>query len=309
MTSEDTHASDPHTPHATFVHSRGVRLRVDVQGPRTAPLILFIHGFGGGAFDWHPLMQQLAGEHFRLAAVDLRGYGRSDKTPRGYDLTTAASDMAGVIRGLGHTTATVVGHGYGGMVAWTLVAHTPERVRSFVTLSSINPLLRFRGILAQPFSQPNFARRVLSAQLPRLPERKLLADNAAAAEKIFRAGVAPGFRDTDAYFTNAALRREAMQVDKVAHLSCEYLRWPFRSRFRPEGMRFERTFPATTPVPLLAIDGSMDPIFDEALAAKSAQRAEAVERKLLFGVGHYPHVEDPPCIAELLREHMRAESC
>lgn len=306
MTSEDSHAVDPHTPHATFVHSRGVRLRVDIQGPRNAPLVLLIHGFGGGAFDWHPLMLQLAGEDLRLAAVDLRGYGRSDKTPHGYDLTTAASDMAGVIRGLGHTTATVVGHGYGGMVAWTLVAHNPERVRSFVTLSAINPLLRFRRILAQPFSQPHFARRLLSAQLPRLPERKLLADNAAAIEKIFRAGVAPGFRDTDAYFRSAALRREAMQVDKVAHLSCEYLRWPFRSRFRPEAMRFERTFPATTPVPLLAVDGSMDPIYDESLAQKSAQKADTAEHKVLYGVGHYPHVEDPPCVAELLREHLRA---
>ena len=306
MTSKDSHAVDPHTPHATFVHSRGVRLRVDVQGPRNAPLVLLIHGFGGGAFDWRPLMQQLAGEHLRLAAVDLRGYGRSDKTPRGYDLTTAASDMAGVIRGLGHTTATVVGHGYGGMVAWTLVAHNPERVRSFVTLSAINPLLRFRRILIQPFSQPHFAHRLLSAQLPRLPERKLLADNAAAAEKIFRAGVAPGFRDTDAYFRSAALRREAMQVDKVAHLSCEYLRWPFRSRFRPDAMRFERTFPATTPVPLLAVDGSMDPVYDESLAQKSARKADTAEHKVLFGVGHYPHVEDPPSVAEQLREHLRA---
>lgn len=306
MTFEDSHAADPHTPHATFVHSRGVRLRVDVQGPRNAPLVLLIHGFGGGAFDWHPLMRELAGEDLRLAAVDLRGYGRSDKTPRGYDLTTAASDMAGVIRGLGHTTATVVGHGFGGMVAWTLVAHNPERIRSFVTLSAINPLLRFRRILIQPFSQPHFAHRLLSAQLPRLPERKLLADNAAAAEKIFRAGVAPGFRDTDAYFRSAALRREAMQVDKVAHLSCEYLRWPFRSRFRPEAMRFERTFPATTPVPLLAVDGSMDPIYDESLAQKSAQKAATVEHTVLFGVGHYPHVEDPPCVAELLREHLLA---
>ena len=306
MTFEDSHAADPHTPHATFVHSRGVRLRVDVQGPRNAPLVLLIHGFGGGAFDWHPLMRELAGEDLRLAAVDLRGYGRSDKTPRGYDLTTAASDMAGVIRGLGHTTATVVGHGFGGMGAWTLVAHNPERVRSFVTLSAINPLLRFRRILAQPFSQPHFARRLLSAQLPRLPERKLLADNAAAAEKIFRAGVAPGFRDTDAYFRSATLRREAMQVDKVAHLSCEYLRWPFRSRFRPEAMRFERTFPATTPVPLLAVDGNMDPIYDESLAQKSARKADTAEHKVLYGVGHYPHVEDPPCVAELLREHLRA---
>ena len=99
MTSHD--GAPPHAPEAAFVHSRSVRLHVDVQGPRRAPLVLLIHGWGGGAFDFAPLMEQLSGDHLCVAAVDLRGYGRSDKTPRGYDLTTAASDMAGAIRGLG----------------------------------------------------------------------------------------------------------------------------------------------------------------------------------------------------------------
>src|SRR5699024_12769494 len=57
-----------------------------------------------GYFDFEPLFAQLEGAPLRLAAVDLRGYGRSDKTPRGYDLTTAASDMAGVIRSEEHTS-------------------------------------------------------------------------------------------------------------------------------------------------------------------------------------------------------------
>nr|WP_255372553.1 alpha/beta fold hydrolase [Corynebacterium sp. CNJ-954] len=91
-----------------YIHTRGIRLHVVLQGPADAPLVLLIHGFAGGHFDWRDLMPELCDPDappVRVAAVDLRGYGRSDKTPRGYDLTTAASDMCGAIRALGHTDA------------------------------------------------------------------------------------------------------------------------------------------------------------------------------------------------------------
>lgn len=270
--------------------------------PRRAPLLLFVHGFGGGYFDFEPLFDQLASHPCRLAAVDLRGYGRSDKTPRGYDLTTAASDIAGVIRGLGYADATVIGHGYGGMVGWTLAAHEPERVRHLVTLSSAHPIEQTRHIVTRPLTQWKRARSSLFAQLPRLPERQLTRDNAAAAEALFRQGVAPGFRDTDPYRTFAAARREAMQVDKVAHLASEYRRWLFRSRFRPEGRIFDRSFPKRTAAPVLAIDGSMDPDYSPVLTKRSVARGgEGSHAKLIYGVGHYPHIEDPEVVADLIR--------
>lgn len=290
----------PHTPDATYVHSRGVRLHVDLQGPRNSPLVLLVHGFGGGSFEWRDVMEGLAQSHLRVAAVDLRGYGRSDKTPRGYDLTTAASDMAGVIRGLGYTEATVVGHGFGGMVAWTLAAHSPERVTQLITLSSSHPIERWRFALTHPTAQWRLAQRTLFSQLPRLPEKRLVENDAALAEKIFRHATAPGFRDTDAYRVQAAQRRQAMQIDKVAHLSCEYQRWFVRSRFRPEGLVFERTFPKRVAVALLAIEGSMDPHYDPKLTERSAHHAEGSRVELLYGVGHYPHIEDPQAVVELL---------
>lgn len=297
------------TPAQFFVHSRGVRLRVRVQGPRHAPLILLIHGFGGGIFDWESLMEELSQRHIaceggsvrpRVAAVDLRGYGESDKTPRGYDLTTAASDMAGVIRGLGYSHAIVVGHGYGGMIGWTLAAHEPDRVAALVTLCSAHPSVQFRSLLFHPHAQWRRLRRTAIAQLPRLPEHNMLKDQAAKAERIFRAGVAPGFRDTEPYHHYARLRREAMLVDKVAHLSAEYQRWLFRSRLRPEGAAFESSFPEKIAAPALLIEGSMDPDYRGAVAQKSARRCVEGEVELLFGVGHYPHIEDPAAVADLV---------
>ncbi|MBC2682393.1 alpha/beta fold hydrolase [Corynebacterium sp. 4HC-13] len=288
------------------MHSRGVRIFAKVQGPRNAPLVLLIHGFGGGSFDFELLMEELADKPLRVAAVDLRGYGKSDKTPRGYDLTTAASDMAGVIRGLGYTDALVVGHGYGGLVGWTLASHEPERVRGVVTLSSAHPLVQLSFIRRNPVMNWHRTRRIVSAQLPRLPESRLVKHDAALAERIFRQSCAPGFRDTQAYKDHARRRRDAIQVDKVAHLASEYQRWLFRMHWRVEGLLFERTFPKQIAAPVLAIEGSMDPGYVSKVTQRSIARSSSPHSRavLLYGVGHYPHVEDAPAVARILLEWM-----
>lgn len=298
-----------HAPESTYVHSRGVRIHVQVQGPRNAPLVLLIHGFAGGCFDFSDVMTQLSStqlypEQLRVAAVDLRGYGRSDKTPRGYDLTTAASDMAGVIRGLGYVNALVVGHGYGGLVAWTLAAHEPERVRGIITLSSAHPIVQTNGIVGSPLNNWNRASRILGAQLPRVTETRLVKDDAAHTERLFRSAVGPGFRDTDAYRKHARWRRDAMQASKVAHLSREYQRWLFRVRLRPEGIIFNRSFPDAIAAPVLAVEGSMDPGYNPRITEKSLARSshESTDSVLLYGVGHYPHIEDPQAVAELISQ-------
>lgn len=298
-----------------YIHTRGIRLHVTVDGPSDAPLVLLIHGFAGGHFDWRELIPELCGRSgahagapttapstpVRVAAVDLRGYGQSDKTPRGYDLTTAASDMCGAIRALGHTDALVVGHGEGGLIAWTMAAHEPDRVRGIVTLSAAHPLVLARSVLLHPVSQWPRVRASLFAQLPRLPERRLTRNGSARVASSFRAHVAPGFRDTEVCTRHEELRREAMQIDKVAHLSCEYRRWTLRSRLRPEGGAFNRSIPAQTSAPAVCVDGSMDPAYSPRIARQSAARgADGSSTVLLYGVGHFPHIEDPPAVADII---------
>ena len=297
--------TSPTAPEHRYVHTRGIRLHVQVQGPADAPLVLLIHGFAGGHFDWDEIMSEFrvdADIPVRLAAVDLRGYGRSDKTPRGYDLTTAASDMCGATRALGHTDALVVGHGEGGLVAWTMAAHEPQRVSGIITLASAHPLALARNILTHPVSQWSRIRASLFAQLPRLPERALRKDNSAIVADSFRQQVAPGFRDTETCRKHQDLRREGMQIDKVPHLSCEYRRWTLRSRLRPEGGDFNRTIPKHTDAPALCVDGSMDPAYTPKIARRSAARGgDGSGTELLYGVGHFPHIEDPPAVAALIR--------
>ena len=91
------------------VHANGIRFHVvealpaDPGAPGAAaarPLVMLLHGFGSFWWSWRHQLRGLTGA--RVVAVDLRGYGGSDKPPRGYDGWTLAGDTAGLIRALGH---------------------------------------------------------------------------------------------------------------------------------------------------------------------------------------------------------------
>ncbi|MBA2308380.1 MAG: alpha/beta fold hydrolase, partial [Pseudonocardiales bacterium] len=116
------------------ISANGIRLHVAECGQ--GPLVVLLHGFPEFWWAWRHQLTGLAQAGFRAVAVDLRGYGDSDKPPRGYDLWTLAGDVAGLIRALGERSATVVGHGWGGLIGWTVTALHPRLVRSLVVLGA-----------------------------------------------------------------------------------------------------------------------------------------------------------------------------
>ena len=99
------------------ISARGTRFHAAELGE--GPLVLLLHGFPESWWSWARQLVVLAEAGYRGVAVDLRGYGGSDKPPRGYDLVTLAGDAAGLIRALGEANAVVVGHDWGGLVAWS----------------------------------------------------------------------------------------------------------------------------------------------------------------------------------------------
>src|SRR5699024_2013869 len=125
---------------------------------------------------WRRQLVDLAGAGFRAVAVDLRGYGDSDKPPRGYDAPNVATDMAALISSLGEDCATVVGSDIGGLLAWTMAANHPASVRGLVLLGAAHPL-RLRAALARDRHQRRASAYGLRTfQIPRRPERLLGQD-------------------------------------------------------------------------------------------------------------------------------------
>src|SRR5690606_21235705 len=100
--------------------------------------------------------------------------------------------------------------------------------------------------------------RLLSDQAPRLPERRLTKNGAAAVEEMLRTRSAPGWAETDDFRESADVLRQAMLIPKVAHLTLESRRWMVRSQFRPDGRDFRRTVAGVLNQPVLGISGAED---------------------------------------------------
>ena len=137
--------------------ARGTRFHVALAGPEApagaGPLTLLVHGFPECWWTWRHVIGPLADAGHRVAAVDLRGFGGSDRPPSGYDLVTLAQDLAAVVRSLGHERAVVVGAGLGGQVAWALPHLAPDLTTAIVPVGAPHPLA-LRSLRARALSGP-----------------------------------------------------------------------------------------------------------------------------------------------------------
>ncbi len=286
--------------------ANGIRLHVAELG--SGPAVLLLHGFGEFWWSWHHQLRTLSAAGFRVVAADLRGYGDSDKPPRGYDGWTLAGDVAGLVRALGERRAHLVGHAWGGLLAWSVAALHPRVVASVSVLGGAHPLA-LRAAIRQSWwrrrGQASAMRHLLRFQVPMLPERKLVADEAAEVENLLRAWSGDGWREQPDFEETARRFRHAMRVPGVAHSALEYYRWAFRSQFRGDGRRFAEAVSARVTMPVLQVHGDDDPCVLPDTARDSAPwRGPASRLERLPGVGHFPHLEAPEHTTKLLTEFL-----
>lgn len=150
-----------------------VRLHVVEAGPADGPLVVLLHGFPEFWRAWERQIGFLARAGFRVVAPDMRGYNLSEKPPgvSAYKVSLLQEDIAALIRALGRTQARVVGHDWGGIVAWALAIRQPEVVEKLVILNAPHPG-RFREVLKSS-AQKKKSWYIGFFQLPWLPERVL----------------------------------------------------------------------------------------------------------------------------------------
>src|SRR6266576_719141 len=143
-----------------YATNNGVKIHYASLGK--GPLILMIHGFPDYWFTWRYQMDALAMDH-QVVAMDQRGYNLSDK-PKGvenYDLRLLVEDAAAVIRHLEREKAIIVGHDWGGAVAWVLAMQKPDLVEKLIILNLPHPRGLQRELAHNPKQQENsaYARR------------------------------------------------------------------------------------------------------------------------------------------------------
>ena len=196
-----------------YADSHGVRIHYVEQGD--GPLVILIHGFPDYWYTWRHQMPALA-EHFRVVAIDQRGYNRSDK-PEGvdaYKMEHLVNDVEAVIDEFGEDRATVVGHDWGGMVAWNFAMHKPDRIDRLVILNLPHPKCLARELATNPAQQRN-------SQYARNFQKE-------GVEKAMRPEMLVGWvQDEDARKKYTAAMKRSSMAAMLAYYKANYPREPY----------------------------------------------------------------------------------
>jgi pimeloyl-ACP methyl ester carboxylesterase len=137
-----------------FADSEGVKIHYVTRG--SGQLVVLIHGFPDFWYTWREQIPALS-EHYQTVAIDLRGYNKSDQ-PEGVDnyrMPLLVADIDAVIRHFGKDKAIVVGHDWGGMIAWSYAMAHPEKTHKLIILNLPHPRGLTRELAANPQQQEN----------------------------------------------------------------------------------------------------------------------------------------------------------
>ncbi|WP_235840728.1 alpha/beta fold hydrolase [Corynebacterium liangguodongii] len=261
-------------------------------GAPSDPLIMLLHGTFGGWFDFRDVIAPLAARGFHVAAIDMRGYGMSDKPrPRpGNDMLVAVGDVKGAVAALGHKDATVLGADTGGAVAWVAAETYPEVVSKIVTVSAAHPAELRAAALARPWECGPTIGRIAVSHLPPAVLEPFEAARRRAYRRDLRANTAPPFQRSECFSRTLELRCTAASIDNAFSHSVVNSRL-LTDAPSPRGAKI------TAPVLAIRPEQSMWARID---ASQRARTTSSYAQVSIPTAKNLPHVEDPAAFVDVV---------
>lgn len=284
-----------------YVETNGIHLHVVQAGPdgarADAPLVVLLHGFPESWRSWEAQIEPLTQAGFTVWVPDQRGYNLSDKPPgvEAYRLDAVLADLVGLARASGRERVSLVGHDWGGIVAWMMAAHYPERVERLAVLNAPYPAVAASSVLKDP-SQLLRSAYVFFFQLPGLPEAMLRNENWKLLVDALRRTSQPGtFSDEkiEAY-RQGWWKRNAMT--SMLNWYRALLRFPPR---QPADPRIR--------VPVLGIWGSKDAALGREMARQSFNLCDDCQLIIFDEATHWIQHEEAEQVNALLLNFLGAE--
>jgi pimeloyl-ACP methyl ester carboxylesterase len=276
-----------------FIEANGIRFHYVEQG--SGPLVLLLHGFPECWYSWRKTLPALAAAGFRAVAPDMRGYNLTDKPRTGYDIESLVEDVAALARALGEERMHLVGHDWGGVVAWQVASRRPESVRTLTIMNAPHPSAFARYVRTSP-AQMLRSTYMLFFQLPRLPEWLLTRNRAAAIAGAFRRSASRpdvfSDADLDAY-------REAFLRPGAARCTLAYYRQAVRQGWSalPRGPVL---------VPTLVLWGEDDPVLRPEGNKRLGTWVKNLTYEAVPGCGHWTQQERPDIVNPRLAAWLEA---
>jgi len=201
--SDNSQGAEPSISHG-YAQVGGVRLHYAECGVGER-LVVLLHGFPECWYSWRHQLKAL-GARYRVVAPDMRGYNLSDKPGRveDYQMKRLVDDVTGLIRHFGAREAAVVGHDWGGAVAWAVAQYYPDYVWKLASLQTPPPAVWGKNLTLRQLLRSWY---MFFFQLPSIPEWWMRRDDFAGLGRMLRATSRPGtFTDGDIEVLKSALR-------------------------------------------------------------------------------------------------------
>ena len=279
----------------------GLHMRVARAG--RGPLIIFMHGFPECWYSWRHQLRALS-DSFDCVAPEMRGYGETD-APVGvanYTLDKLVNDAADLIAGLGHERAVVIGHDWGGAVAWATAMMRPNVVERLIVMNCPHPE-RMSAALRRNPRQMLRSWYMLFFQIPRIPEWIFRRRNFDALARALRDGTIQKnvFSESDLDYFRAAFRNPYSLTAAI-----NYYRANLRTGFmaRPGANTWiDRKISA----PTLLIWGEQDFALGKELTYEMEKLFTGpFEIKYIPDSGHWVQQEKPDLVNQYLRDFLCA---
>jgi epoxide hydrolase 4 len=274
--------------------TNGIRMHYVMQG--TGPLVLLLHGFPEFWYSWRYQIPHLARQGYRVVAPDLRGYNETEKPKSGYAIPTLLLDIAGLIRGLGEETAVVVGHDWGGVLAWQFAIDYPHMTRQLIVMNAPHP-----GAMLRELRNPAQLRKswyIFAFQLPWLPEYLLLRNHASAIGRLLREAA---FQKAAFPTAETTKYQQAMSRPGAMKAALNYYRQFFR---RGPGVYRSRSLLVS--MPTLLIWGEQDVALSLALTTGLEEWIPDLDIKRIPDSGHWVQQEKAEMVNQYLLEFLQA---
>lgn len=285
----------------TELDANGCTFRARCAGPADGPVVLLLHGFPQTSRCWVAQLDALAAAGYRAVAVDQRGYspGARPDDPAAYAMAHLVDDVLGLVDALGVDRVDLVGHDFGGSVAWTVAGHHPDRLRSLTVASTPHPLAFVRAYQAGSGStaattearssdqnrRSGYMRTFREAPRGQV-EAQLLADDAAGLRLVY------------AGLPDATIDAHVQDMSEPGSLVAA-VDW-----YRAMSAKASAAVPPCT-VPTLYVWSDADPAIGRDAALATEQHVTGPYRFVtLEGAGHWIPEQAAPTFAPLLLDHL-----
>ena len=267
-----------------FVH-RGYRIFSRTAGDPAAPVLLLIHGFPTSSWDWEAVWQNLA-QRYRLVAVDMIGFGFSDKPAQyDYSIVDQADIQGSFLRRQSVSEYHVLAHDYGDTVAQELLARQSEAGRR----PKLRSVCFLNGGLFPETHRATIVQRLLQSPAGGLVTRWMTRDRFARSfTHVFGPATQPAPGQIDAFWElivhNGGVDVYTSLIRYIGERRANRARWVGALQLAD--------------IPRTLIDGAADPVSGAHMAERYGQLVPRSDVSLLDGVGHYPQIEAPQRVIE-----------